>query len=200
MTCFFVSHSYICLVVLNINVYMREKYSKKTQWKTYKNEDIKAFNILVIDTDGNKVWPIPRAKALAMAYDKWLDLVQVWYNPKEKVSTAKIVDFGKWMYEKKKMESEKKKKQKQKWQKEVKFWYNIGDHDLDLKLKKAAEFLQDGYIVKLMVVLKWREKAYKELVREKMIYAEWFLDEYGKSQGIKIEQFWFTLVLLNKKS
>ncbi len=174
--------------------------NKRKQRKIYKNEDIKAFKILVIDSDWKSVGPIPRAKALAMAEEQWLDLVQIGYNPKEQVSTAKIVDYGKWTYEKKKAENEKKKKQKQKWQKEVKFGYNIWDHDLDLKLRKAAEFLDAGYVVKVMVVLRWREKAYKELVREKLIYASEFLVEHGKPQWIKEEQFWFTLVLLNKRT
>lgn len=154
---------------------------------------------MVIDAEGKNLWVMPRAKALGMAEDQWLDLVQIGYNPKEQVSTAKIVDFGKWMYEKKKAENENKKKQKNKWQKEVKFWYNIGDHDLDLKLKKAAEFLGDWYTLKLMVVLRWREKIYKNLVVEKMQRAELFLSDYWKSQGVKEEQFGFTLVLLSKQ-
>lgn len=173
--------------------------NKKKQRRTYKNEQIKAFKILVVDAEGNKLWVMPRAKALAMADEQWLDLVQIWYNPKEQVSTAKLVDFGKWMYEKKKAENENKKKQKHKWQKEIKFGYNIGDHDLDLKLKKAAEFLQDGYALKLMVVLRGREKIYKSLVTEKMDRAEQFLMEFGRSQWVKEEQFGFTLVLLSKK-
>ena len=177
----------------------RWRNSGKRQWKTYKNEEIKAFKILVIDEDWEKIWTLPRAKALDMAFQKWLDLVQIAYNPKEQVSTAKIVDFGKWMYEKSKTESEKKKKQKKKWQKEVKFGYNIWDHDLDLKLKKAQEFLEEWYVVKLMVVLRWREKVYKELVRDKLYHAEEFLAESWRSQGVKEEQFGFTLVLLSRR-
>lgn len=178
--------------------------SQRSQWKKqrkiYKNEDIRAFKILLIDDEWGNVGVITRAQALAMAQERGLDLVQIWYNPTDQVSTAKIVDFGKWMYDKKKNENEKKKKQKQKWQKEIKFGYNIWDNDLDLKLKKAQEFLQDWYVVKLMVVLRWREKIYKELVREKLTYAADFLIEEWRSQWIKEEQFGFTLVLLNKRS
>lgn len=178
---------------------MRDNDRRKQQRRTYKNDQIKAFKILVIDADGNQLGVMSRAKALSMAQEQWLDLVQIWYNPTDQVSTAKIVDFGKWKYDKQKTESEKKKKQKNKGQKEVKFGYNIGDHDLDLKLKKAAEFLQDWYAVKLMVVLRWREKMYKSLVIEKMDRAELYLSEFGKSQWAKEEQFGFTLVLLSKK-
>ena len=113
----------------------------KQQWRVFKNEDIKAFKILVVGEDGEKVGLFPRERALALAREQSLDLVQIGYNPKEKVATAKIVDFGKYMYEKKKAESEKKKQQKKKWQKEMKFGYNIGEHDLELKIKKTREFL-----------------------------------------------------------
>lgn len=76
-----------------------------------------------------------------IAEEQGVDLVQIGYNPTEQISTAKLVDFGRFMYDKKKTENEKKKKQKQKGQKEVKFGYNIGEHDLELKVKKAQEFL-----------------------------------------------------------
>lgn len=89
--------------------------------KVFKNDDIKAHKILVIDADGEKLGVMPRAKALAIAQEQGVDLVQIGYNATEQISTAKLVDFGKYMYDKKKTESEKKKKQKQKGQKEIKF-------------------------------------------------------------------------------
>jgi len=54
-----------------------------------------------------------------------MDLVQVSYDPKTKICTAKVIDFGKYQYENKKLESEKRKKMKSKVQKEIKFGYNI---------------------------------------------------------------------------
>lgn len=153
----------------------------------------------VIDQNGENAGTVPRRTALAMAQEAWLDLVQISYNPKDKVSTAKIVDFGKRKYDKQKAEKKKKQNQKQKWQKEIKFWYNIWDHDLDMKLDKAKEFLEDWYVVKIMVVLRGREKAYKPLVRKKMEYAKEYLEKYGKPQWIREEHFGFLLVLLNKK-
>jgi translation initiation factor IF-3 len=103
------------------------------------------------------------------------------------------------MYDKKRKESEKKKQQKAKAQKELKFWYNIGEHDLDIKLKKAQDFLNKWHAVKLMVVLRWREKAYKELVREKFTHIQEVLAEYGKSQWVKEEQFGFLLLMIPKR-
>jgi len=154
---------------------------------------------MLIDSTGEQLGKMPRAKALAMAQEQWLDLVQLSYDPKDKVATAKLIDYGKYMYDKKRKESDKKKQQKAKAQKEIKFWYNIGDHDLDIKLKKAEEFLWKWHTVKLMVVLRWREKAYKELVREKFEHIEEVLWAFWKSQGIKEEQFWFLLMMAPKR-
>lgn len=89
-----------------------------------------------------------------MAQDEGMDLVQIGYNAEEKVATAKIIDFGRYMYDKKKTDNQKKKQSKQKGQKEIKFGYNISEHDLELKIKKAHEFLDEGYVVKVMVVLR----------------------------------------------
>lgn len=150
---------------------------------------------MLIDENWENVWKIPRAKALERAQDLWLDLVQLSYDPKDKVATAKLIDYGKYMYEKKKKDNDKKKAQKNKWQKEIKFWYNIGDHDLDIKLKKAIGFLEKWHVVKLAVVLKWREKVYKNLVREKFIALEEKLQEFGRPQWIKEERFWFILLI-----
>lgn len=132
---------------------------------------------------------MPRAFALAEAEAKGMDLVQLAYDATEQVATAKIVDFGKYMYDKKKKDNEKKKTQTAKGQKEIKFGYNIGDNDLALKIKKAKEFLAEGYIVKLMVVLRGREKAYKDIVYRKFVTVEEQLQPFGRSQGIKSEQF-----------
>lgn len=163
--------------------------------KTYKNEDIKAFTIQVVDEEWNNLWTMPRSKALEMAWEQGMDLVQIAYDPKKQVCTAKIVDFGKWQYDKKKAENEKKKKQKNKWQKEIKFGYKIWDHDLDMKLKKWIEFLWEWHVLRVAIVLRGREKIYKELAREKILRAEETLSTAGKSQWVKIEQFWFTLLI-----
>jgi translation initiation factor IF-3 len=76
---------------------------------------------MLIDQNGEQLGKVPRAKALAQAQELGLDLVQLSYDPKNKVATAKMIDYGKYMYDKKRKESEKKKQQKAKAQKELKF-------------------------------------------------------------------------------
>lgn len=188
----------LAIIVSSFMGYSRNKGSTKS-WRIFKNEDIKAFTILVIGEDGEQIWTMTRAKALALAGEKGLDLVQINYDPKTKICTAKVVDFGKYQYEKKKAESEKRKKTKKMLQKEIKFGYNIWDHDLDLKVKRAIDFLDKGHPLKVNVVLRWREKAYKDIVRAKLDGVEEQLKEYGKSQWVKSENFGFTLLIIPSK-
>jgi len=78
-----------------------------------------------------------------MAQTQHVDLVQMSYDAEKQVCTARLVDYGKFMYLKKKTEQEKKKHQQKREQKELKFGYTIGENDLDMKTKKAEEFLKD---------------------------------------------------------
>ncbi len=172
-----------------------KRWSQQKSRRIFKNEDIKAFTILVVDEHWEKLWTMPRKKALELAAEKSMDLVQVSYDPKTKICTAKVIDFGKHQYESKKLESEKRKKMKAKVQKEVKFGYNIWDHDLEMKVKKAKQFLDKWHPVKINVVLKWREKMYRDIVRVKLDGVEEQLKDHGKTQWVKKENYWFTLVI-----
>lgn len=171
---------------------------RNDQKMVYINEMIKAPKVLLIDESGEKAGILSRDEALRRASSQGLDLVQVAYNPIDMICTAKIVDYGKYMYDKQKDEKEKKKTQKAKWNKEVKLSYMIGDNDLALKVKKAEEFLQDGYAVRFSVRLKWREKIFAEKVIEKLQGIEQKLEALWKSQGVKQEANWISLFLLPK--
>ena len=166
----------------------------------YSNEKIKAFKVIVIWSDGEKLWMFPRATALDMAVKEWKDLVQVAYNPKEKVCTAKLVDLWKYLYEKKKVDKEKKKQQKQqsKWLKQIKMWYATWDNDIQLKVKKTEEFLTEWYSVKITVRLRWREKVYSSKVIEKLKQMQTTLESVGRSQypHPKDEKNGYTITLL----
>lgn len=77
-----------------------------------------------------------------MAAEKGLDLVQLVYDAEKMLSTVRMTDYGKYMYQKGKEEKERRKAQKGKDTKELKISYVIGDNDLQLKIKKAQEILQ----------------------------------------------------------
>lgn len=91
-----------------------------------------------------------------------------------------MVDYGKYMYNKQKEDKEKKKTQKAKGMKEVKFGYTIGDNDLQLKISKAIEFLEDGYSVRFAVRLKGRERIYASKVVEKLKAVEEALKDQSR--------------------
>jgi len=143
---------------------------------------IKAPRIVIVDETGQNVGSFSRDEALRMASEQGLDLVQIAYNPVDMVCTAKMVDYGKYMYNKQKEEKDKKKTQKSKGMKEVKFGYTIGENDLQLKIKKSLEFLEDSYSVRYAVRLKGREKIYGSKVIEKLHYIEECLKDHSRSQ------------------
>lgn len=174
------------------------QWGNRDQRMVYINEMIKAPKVLLIDENGEKLWLLSRDEALKRAYAEWLDLVQLAYNPLEMICTAKIVDYWKYQYNKQKDEKEKKKNQKSKWWKDIKMSYTIWDNDLQLKIKHAEEFLDDGYTVRFLVRLKWREKIFADKMIEKLKWVEAQLEPKWKSQWVKEEPNWISLFLLPK--
>lgn len=148
----------------------------------YINDQIKAPSITIIDDEKQNLWTFPRRRALEMAEEAWLDLVQITYDPEKMLSTVRLTDYGKYMYQKGKDEREKKKSQKGKDMKEIKLSYNIGENDLALKIKKAEEFLRDGDNVKISIRLKGRERMYADKALEKIIAVKNALSTLGRSQ------------------
>lgn len=151
------------------------------QHMTYINDAIKAFEVVVINAEGENLGQMKRYDALQLATEQWLDLVQMSYNPVDKVCTAKLVDYGKYLYDQKKQKKEKK-PTTNKWMKQMKFAYAIWTNDLLLKIKKIKEMLEDGYMVRVFVQLKWRQNIYKEKVIEKMIFIQEELKVVARSQ------------------
>lgn len=171
-------------------------------WKenkmVYINDMIKAPRVLIIDESGERGDTVSRDEALRRASSLWLDLVQVAYNPVDMVCTAKIVDYGKYMYDKQKDDREKKKNNKSKWWKDIKMSYTIWDNDLLLKVKKAEEFLGEWYTVRFIVKLKWRERIFVDKVVERLKVIEQNMELVSKSQGVKQEPNGISLFLLPK--
>ena len=166
----------------------------------YLNEQIKAPNIVIIDETGTNLWTFPRKRALEIAEEQDKDLVQIKYDAATMTSTVKLVDYGKYMYQKSKDEKEKKKTMKPTTLKEIKISYAIGENDLQMKMKKAIEFLKDRYNVKFFIKLRGREKIYAGKAIEKLIKIKNDLAEYGKSQfdTPKQEAQGYSIILFSK--
>lgn len=175
-------------------------FNKNRVFMVYLNEQIKAPNIVIVDEAWTVLWTYPRKKALEIAEEQGKDLVQMRYDQETMTSTVKIVDYGKYMYQKSKDEKEKKKTMKPTVLKEIKINYAIGENDLQMKTKKAIEFLKDRYNVKFFIKLKWREKIYANKAIEKLVKIKNDLAEYGKSQfdTPKHEAQGYSIILFSK--
>ncbi|MBR5153645.1 MAG: translation initiation factor IF-3 [Alphaproteobacteria bacterium] len=121
------------------------------------NNRIFAKSVQVISSDGQNLGVMPTSQALQMAMDADMDLVEI--NANGATPIAKIMDFGKFKYEQKKRASEAKKKQKSIEMKEVWVKPFIEENDLNIKMRKALEFLSDGNKVKISVMTKGNKKV-----------------------------------------
>lgn len=107
---------------------------------------------------------MPTKKAVDMAYSKKLDLVKV--APNAKPPVCRIMDYGKYKYELAKREKEARKNQKVINVKEVRMTPNIEEHDLNVKARRAIEFLNNGDKVKVSVRFRGREMGHTDAGKE----------------------------------
>ena len=110
--------------------------------------------------DNIEVGVYPIQEALKMAQEQGLDLVEI--SPNADPPVCKIIDYNKFLYEKKKKEKEMKAKSKASEVKEIRFTPNTDDHDFDFKAKHAEKFLKDGNKVKAYVQFKGRAIQFKD--------------------------------------
>ena len=114
----------------------------------------------MIDTDGTMLGVMPTEKALELATEKKLDLVNI--SPNAKPPVCKILDYGKYRYELQKKEKEARKKQKTTQVKKIRLSTFIEEHDVQVKANTASKFLKDGDKVKVSLRFRGRERDYKD--------------------------------------
>jgi len=125
------------------------------------NERIRASEVQVISSDGENLGTLPTKKAIEIAAQEGLDLIEI--SPNAKPPVCKIIDVGKYKYELQKKANKSKKKQKVINLKEIKLRPVTEDHDYNFKIKNAKRFLEKGDKVKFTVRFKGREMEHKEL-------------------------------------
>lgn len=123
------------------------------------NEDITVPEVRLI-RDGAEPVIIRTSEALAMAREQEVDLVEI--SPNATPPVCRLINYSKFLYEKKKKEKEQKAKAKQSEIKEIRFTPNTDDHDFDFKSKHAEKFLMDGDKVKCYVQFKGRAIMFQE--------------------------------------
>jgi len=128
------------------------------------NWQIRVRKIRVIDENGKQLGIMTPKEGMRIAQQKGLDLVEV--APKASPPVCKIMDYGKYMYEQKKRAREAKKHQKTAELKEIRFKYDIADHDYQFKLRHAEKFLRSGKRVKISIIFRGREVVHADLGRK----------------------------------
>lgn len=120
----------------------------------------------MIDEAGNNLDVLDTYKAIQIAQERGLDLVEI--APKVQPPVCKIIDFGKYKYQQAKKEQKQKSKQKEVEVKGIRIGLSTSLHDLEHKAKQTEEFLNEGNKVKIEIKLIGREKAHQNLAKEKL--------------------------------
>ncbi len=115
----------------------------------------------MISADGAQLGIMSSKDAQLKAREAGLDLVEISAGANPPV--VKIIDWGKYQYQKMKEQSKAKKKAKSSELKQIRLGLKIGENDLNIKIRKINEFLEDGDRVKVMLVFRGREMAHKEV-------------------------------------
>ena len=126
----------------------------------------------------------PTEKALAMAEAQGLDLVEI--SPNAAPPVCRIIDYKKFLYEKKRKEKEMKANAKQSEVKEIRFTPGTDDHDFDFKCKHAEKFLKEGAKLKAFVFFKGRSIIYKEQGQILLLKLATDLEEWGKVEAMPV--------------
>jgi translation initiation factor IF-3 len=142
------------------------------------NEQIRISPVRVISERGEQLGIMPTAEAMERARESELDLVEV--APNEKPPVCRIMDFGKYKYEKKKRAGHGAHQVKTK---EIRLRPKTGEHDIDFKVKRAKKFLQHKDKVQVTVIFRGREMAHIEEGRRVMNEVIEELLEFGKVES-----------------
>lgn len=115
----------------------------------------------MIGANGKQLGVMSLREALDIAQKAGVDLVEI--SPKANPPVAKIVDWGKYQYQKMKEQQKARRNNKANELKQMRFGLKIGSNDLEIKLRKIRAFLSDGHKVKILIFFRGREIAHKNL-------------------------------------
>jgi len=132
-----------------------------------------------VDSDGKQLGILSRQEALNLAAEQELDLVEI--SPNANPPVVKIVDWGKYNYQKTKQQQANKRNVKATDLKQMRSGLKIGDHDLEVKMRKVSGFLEDGHKVKITLVFRGRELAHKDIGFK---LAERIINDFGDAIAV----------------
>lgn len=146
------------------------------------NDRICSSEIRLIGAEGENVGVVTPKRAMEMAEQAGLDLVEI--SPNAEPPVCKIMDFGKFKYEQQKREAEARKKQHIIEIKEIKFRPGTDTHDYDVKMRSVLKFLDEGDKVKVTLRFRGREMAHQDLGLELLNRVAVDVEEAGKIESM----------------
>jgi translation initiation factor IF-3 len=169
-----------------------------TAKRNRQNDEITAPQVRLIGADGDNVGIVSLVDAMQAAEEAGLDLVEI--SPTAEPPVCRIMDYGKFLFEKKKQQSAAKKKQKQVQIKEVKFRPGTDEGDYLVKLRNLRRFLDDGDKAKVTMRFRGREHAHRELGLELLQRVESDLADISQMESRpQMEGRQMVMVLAPKK-
>ncbi|MCX7703027.1 MAG: translation initiation factor IF-3 [Planctomycetota bacterium] len=150
------------------------------------NRQIRADYVRVIGDDGKNLDVMPLSRAIEMAEEKGLDLVEV--SPNMSPPVVKIMDYGKYKYEMKKRAHEAKMHAHIMPLKEIRLYFKMDVHDLEVKVRKLRELLEDLHRVQVTMMLHGREMKHIEKARENMRAVWEKVQDLGKMEKEATEE------------
>jgi len=165
------------------------------------NHHISSKTIIVIDEDGTKLGAMPNHTAQKLAQDKGLDLIEISVNKQTGETVARISDYGKFIYEKKKKEKAADKLQRENSidTKEIQLRPNTDDRDIEIKAKKSLQFLDDGNRIRVILQMKNRELSHKDVGKAVITKFLAFITAEDIEKPIYSEGNNFVAVLFRKR-
>jgi translation initiation factor IF-3 len=162
-----------------------------------KNEEIRSLAVRVIGLNAEQLGLMPIEKALSLAKEADTDLVEV--SPKATPPVCKIMDYGKHLYKIKKQDQQQRKNTKKTEVKGIRLGISTGEHDLEVKRKKAREFIDERNLVKVVIIFKGRELMHKDLGREKMYQFAKSLEDVADIDSHPKHAGYQTIMVLSPK-
>lgn len=152
---------------------------------------------LIDHKSGDMLGEVPLEKAIALAEEREIDLVEI--SPKAKPPVCKLMDFGQFLYQQKKTEQKSKKNQKKTEVKGIRLGFRIGEHDILVREKQARKFIEAGNMIKVVMQFRGREMSYIDLGLEKILDFAKRLEDIAIVEQEPKRQGYQVIMILSKK-
>lgn len=180
---------------------MRRRYNPRRPVRKTRphriNREIRAIEVRLIDEEKNQLGIVPIRQAIETAEEKGLDLVEI--SPNANPPVCRLLDYGKYLYGIQKKAHEAQKLQKKIQVKEIKFTPVIGEHDIEVKLKKIREFLEEGNKVKITVWLRGRQKRKPDMLHTMTDKILEIIKGFAEIESMPKRERFSTHILIGRK-